>query len=36
MGLDPTRPKRTDRWDVLMVVGALLAAAAVVAWALLA
>gem|GEM_PF-1633783 len=36
MGLDPTRPRRTNRWDVLMVVGALAATAAVVLWAVLA
>ncbi len=36
MGLDPTRPKRTDRWDVLMVVGTLFVTALVVAWAVFA
>jgi hypothetical protein len=34
MGLDPTRPHRTTRWDYLFVAAALAAAAAVVAWAL--
>ncbi len=35
MGLDPTRPHRTNRWDVVFVVAALVAAAAVVVWAVI-
>jgi hypothetical protein len=33
MGLDPTRKHRTGRADVVFVVAALLAAAAVLVWA---
>jgi hypothetical protein len=35
MGFDPNRPHRRSPWDLLFVAAALLAAAAVVAWALL-
>ena len=35
MGLDPTRRHRTTRTDIVFVVAALVAAAAVLVWAIL-